>query len=413
MDSIILDITPPSGTVTIMDVGEHTDDPTVQLLIEVTDEFGLADMRISSDPSFPDALWMEFSSSFPWDLGDEEGEVTVYVAVRDRAGNLLVVMDTVILDLEDPDVRLDFVDDAEFTLLGFIEFSWTATDTIGLQRVEWYPEHAPEDVTTIHIDGATSSENAIARYEVSEGLKEPLDVTMVIVATDLVGRTATNRGVITFIPEVPRGDIEIEDGAVWTNKSSAVVAATHLGGLIPTHFRVSTTQADLEVALWVEAPWVTTVDLGLLGGEKIVWGQFKGRFDIPSEPFNDTIMLDLLAPEVIIVSPTKRSTEEDSTRLSLIVSDDLDPAPVVEWRKNGGEWSPYTVEEKISLREGDNLIEVRSRDAAGNVGIAEWAITSERGMFVGGGSWLILVVILIVASLVGAWYWRSRQEGPP
>ena len=117
------------------------------------------------------------------------------------------------------------------------------------------------------------------------------------------------------------------------------------------------------------------------------------------------------APVVDIVSPTARNTEDDTAKLSLSVSDDLDTTPVVEYRLNGGEWRPYTGEERLSLKEGDNLIEVRAEDEAGNVGTAEWTISSDRGFSVGGASWLMLVVIVVVVALVGAWYWRSKQQG--
>jgi hypothetical protein len=120
-------------------------------------------------------------------------------------------------------------------------------------------------------------------------------------------------------------------------------------------------------------------------------------------------MLDVLAPVVNIVSPTARNTEDDTAKLLLSVSDDLDATPVVEYRLNGGEWKPYTGEERLSLKEGDNLVAVRAEDKAGNVGTAEWTITSDRGFSVGGASWLILVVIVVVVALVGVWYWRSRQ----
>jgi hypothetical protein len=97
--------------------------------------------------------------------------------------------------------------------------------------------------------------------------------------------------------------------------------------------------------------------------------------------------------------------------LSVSVADDQDAEPVVMNRLNGGEWRPYIGEQKVPLREGDNLIEVTARDAAGNVGSSESTITSEQDLSVGGASWLILVVILVVvAGLMGVWYWRAQQQ---
>jgi hypothetical protein len=93
------------------------------------------------------------------------------------------------------------------------------------------------------------------------------------------------------------------------------------------------------------------------------------------------------------------------------VSDDQDPSPFAQWRLNGGDWHFYSGEERLSLKEGDNLIEVRADDNAGNVGTAEWTISSERGLSVGGASWFILLVIVVVVAVVVLWYWRKRTDG--
>ena len=154
----------------------------------------------------------------------------------------------------------------------------------------------------------------------------------------------------------------------------------------------------------------TTFDLDLPGGTKAVWGQLKGPFDILSEPISDTIKLDVTAPVVDIVSPSKGTTEDETVKLTVSVSDNQDMAPIVEWRLNGGIWTTYENGQKLPLKEGDNFIEVRSQDAAGNMGTSDWEIQSDRGMFVGGVSWLILIVIIVVVAVVGVWYWRNGMK---
>ncbi|NIP36528.1 MAG: hypothetical protein GWN18_16340 [Thermoplasmata archaeon] len=69
----------------------------------------------------------------------------------------------------------------------------------------------------------------------------------------------------------------------------------------------------------------------------------------------------------------------------------------------------------MGLKEGRNLIEVRSEDAAGNVGTADWTIESERDFYFGGSSLIILIVIILVVSVVAALYWmrHSRPGRPP
>jgi hypothetical protein len=51
-------------------------------------------------------------------------------------------------------------------------------------------------------------------------------------------------------------------------------------------------------------------------------------------------------------------------------------------------------------------------DEAGNVGTAEWTISSEPGLFVGSTSWLALAaVVVIVSAVLVAYLWtRSRRQ---
>ena len=139
--------------------------------------------------------------------------------------------------------------------------------------------------------------------------------------------------------------------------------------------------------------------------------ELLGRFNITSDRISQAISQDILPPVIDIVSPTKDSTEDGTVMLSVSASDDLDPDPAVEYRLNGGELMPYSVEQRLDLKEGDNLIEVRAEDTAGNVGNAEWTIRYEKGLSVGGASWFILLVIVVVVAIVVLWYWRNRTDG--
>jgi len=409
--SIILDTKPPSGTVSIKDVGDYVGRSSVELVMDMMDDFGLDVMMVSADIGFPDAVWVPYSTLYPWDLGDDDGQVTVYVRVHDMAGNAFTASVSTVLDLTDPEVSAILPD---HSLSRTVEFSWSATDAIGLDMVSW--RFGNGVTTSVSLEGVTSVVDRDGELEITEAMTPGDDETymlsFVIRVSDLAGRVSEDILELTFIPEVPRGSLVVNDDAAWTNETEVSVSVTHSGGLSPTQFRVALSAEALGAAEWMEWGAATTIDLGLTSGERVVWGQLKGDFDIVSEPFSDSIKLDLQAPVVDIVSPTRGSTEDETVKLTVAVSDDQDPAPAVEWRLNGGEWSPYGGEEKMSLKVGDNLIEVRAQDAAGNMGVSEWTISSDRGLSVGGASWLILLVIVVVVALVAVWYWRNRTIEP-
>jgi hypothetical protein len=413
--SIILDTTPPTGTVTIKDVDRYATRSQVELVIDLQDTFGMDAMMVSSDAGFVDAVWVPYSTLYSWDLGSDEGEVSVHVRGRDMSGNEVTVTVSTILDLTPPQVSATV---PEFTLSRTVEFIGSASDPTGLDSSGLMLTNILGISlleTSTNLDGVTSLTDEPGMFEITEDMTPGDDESYVFIlivwAKDVAGC---------------RGALVIEEDDEWTNTTQVELRAIHTGGLSPSYFRVATSETGLETAEWLiwdltgstpggEPASVDYASITLVGpeGERVVWGQLLGAFDIVSEPFSDTIKLDTLAPAVEIVSPSRSNTEDETVRLSLSVSDDQDPSPLLEWRLNAGDWRVYSAEEKLSLKEGDNLIEVRSRDAAGNVATSEWAISSDRGFSVGGASWLILVVILAVAALVGVWYWRNRQQERP
>jgi hypothetical protein len=86
-DDIILDVTPPVGTVSIIGVtGLQAMASTVTLELSATDDVsGVGQMLISNQPDFAGATWESYATSRAWALGSNG---TVYVRYRDNAGNV-------------------------------------------------------------------------------------------------------------------------------------------------------------------------------------------------------------------------------------------------------------------------------------------------------------------------------------
>ena len=88
-DDIILDVTPPVGTVSIIGVtGLQAMASTVTLKLSATDDVsGVGQMLISNQPDFAGAIWESYATSRAWALGSN---TAVYVRFRDNAGNVSV-----------------------------------------------------------------------------------------------------------------------------------------------------------------------------------------------------------------------------------------------------------------------------------------------------------------------------------
>jgi hypothetical protein len=97
-DDIILDVTPPVGSVSIIGAAGlqamastvtlefQAEASTVTLELSATDDVsGVGQMLISNQPEFSGATWEHYATSRAWELG---GNGIVYVRYRDNAGNV-------------------------------------------------------------------------------------------------------------------------------------------------------------------------------------------------------------------------------------------------------------------------------------------------------------------------------------
>jgi hypothetical protein len=88
-DDIILDVTPPVGTVSIIGAtGLQAMASSVTLGLSATDDVsGVGQMLISNLSDFSGATWESSSISRVWVLGSNR---TVYVRYKDNAGNVSI-----------------------------------------------------------------------------------------------------------------------------------------------------------------------------------------------------------------------------------------------------------------------------------------------------------------------------------
>lgn len=409
--SIILDTSPPSGIIWIRNVGDYAVESNVIINMEMDDDLGLDMMMVSQDQTFPNAEWLHYSSRHPWDLGTEEGEVTVYVRVRDLAGNTFTTSVSTILDLTSPQGSVLIEAGAEHTLSRENRFTWSASDANGIFTYRYHINEVDRTEPWTFVEGLTTIGGTDEVFTHDIDTNEPVQIRLILEVVDVSGRMTYTDDTIWYVPARPEGRVIVADGSGWTNSTSIDVKAEWTGGLEATHYRASLAFDGLDVADWVPIDQTLELFPTEPGGHFMVHCELLGRFNITSDRISQAILQDILPPVIDIVSPAMDSTEDGMAKLSVSVSDDLDPDPAVEYRLNGGELMPYSVEQRLDLKEGDNLIEVRAEDAAGNVGNAEWTIRYDKGLSVGGASWLILLVIVVVVAIVVLWYWRNRTGG--
>jgi hypothetical protein len=99
-DEIILDMTPPTGSIEIEDGASSTKTRDVLLSLTGADALsGVAQMRFSVDNKATWTDWEAFQTTRNLTLPDLEGTKEIFMQLRDGAGNILTVSDTIFLDL--------------------------------------------------------------------------------------------------------------------------------------------------------------------------------------------------------------------------------------------------------------------------------------------------------------------------
>jgi len=139
-DTIVLDTTSPSGSITINDGAAYTTTTTVTLTLSATDETsGIAEMRFSND-NVTWSDWEPYTTSKSWTLLTGDGLKGVTVQYKDNAGLILAYSDSIILDTAKPtanagsdqtvneDTLVTFDASASQDENGIATYTWTFTD---------------------------------------------------------------------------------------------------------------------------------------------------------------------------------------------------------------------------------------------------------------------------------------------
>ena len=134
-DTIIYDITPPTGSATINGGDSLTNSKTITMTLPATDSFSaISDMMLSESDTFVGANWETYTSSTVFTLTDTDGTKTVYVKFKDVAGNISeVYSDTIMLDSAAP--TGSFLINSGMTLTNNRALTLTLTATDNLSTV--------------------------------------------------------------------------------------------------------------------------------------------------------------------------------------------------------------------------------------------------------------------------------------
>jgi parallel beta-helix repeat protein len=199
-DTITLDTTAPTGSITINKDATYTNSTSVTLTLTATDETSsVAQMRFSNDNiSWSD--WESFTPTKSWTLSAGDGTKTVYVQFMDNAGLISQsYLHTILLDTTPPIANAG--PDQTVNVGETVSFdAGASTDNIGIASFTW-------DFG----DGTTGTgETTTHTYT------KPGSYTVTLTVTDLAGNTAQDTITINVLaPPFP----------IWTIAAATIIIA--------------------------------------------------------------------------------------------------------------------------------------------------------------------------------------------
>lgn len=123
---VIVDNTPPTGTMIINDGATYATGTSISLTIDASDTNGVAKMIISNNPDFSGASWESYDASKEWELLTGDMIKIVYIKFKDNAGvESQTYSNQIILDTTLPTVTI--VEKSKTTHKNSFTMSWSTT----------------------------------------------------------------------------------------------------------------------------------------------------------------------------------------------------------------------------------------------------------------------------------------------
>jgi hypothetical protein len=362
-DSIIVDTTPPEGSLIINDEEPYTNSSQVMLDLDWSDLTGVVDMQVSNDPDFTNATWMDPTKRLVWTLDDLEGNLSVYVRIRDAVGWITTVNDTIILDRIPPVASVVINSNATYTSSRDVSLNVTISDANPM-----YVKFANigDDWP---IGWQTLEAQTTMPWILATGDDGPREVRMLV--RDAGGNEVTVADDIILDTVPPDGSLTLQDGAEFT---SNLLVMAHLDYSDATSgiagMRTSIT-GDFSEVQWQTIKGEFSWFFPAGDGQKTLFVQIIDRagniFTV-----EDSIILDTTAPTGhFIIGEGLPCVTEPSVTLLMGFSDGFGVAQMrVSNHPDFGssDWEPYKPSVQWSLTdvEGKHTVYMQVRDSVGN-----------------------------------------------
>jgi hypothetical protein len=369
-DTILLDTTPPTGSLLINGGAIATNDSNVMLNISWTDLSGVVDMMVSNDREFIGATWHTSDHNIPWNLEDVDGGHTVYVRLRDAVGWTTDIYDDIILDTIPPTARIIINEDDVYTSKRDVTLYITIDDMI-LTQVKLRNAGLPwNDNWLYHISPAEHP------WTLTDGVDGSREVSMLV--RDAAGNEVVVTDEILLDTTPPEVELTVAGGNQFISEllaSVQIVATDATSGV--AKMRMSNTGYFTDVA-WKEyvegSDWLFPEGDGM----KTLFVQVMDGAGLITT-LDTTVIMDTTAPKgTFTINEGGVFVQTSQVTLRLDFEDDFG-LDVVRASNSvsfeGALWVAYIASISWDLvEEGERVVYLEVRDEAGNVATSEASI---------------------------------------
>ena len=369
-DTILLDTTPPVGSLLIEGGAVATNDSNVMLNITWTDLSGVVDMLVSNDRDFIGATWHTSDHNIPWNLEDVDGGHTVYVRLRDAVGWTTDISDVIVLDTIPPTARIIINEDDAYTSKRDVTLYITIDDMI-LTQLKLRNAGIPwNDIWYYHISPAEHP------WTLTDGDDGSRGVSMLV--RDAAGNEVVVTDEILLDTTPPEVELTVAGGNQFISEllaSVQLVATDATSGV--AKMRMSNTGYFTDVA-WKEfseeSDWLFPEGEGM----KTLFVQVMDRAGLITT-LDTTVIMDTTAPTGTFTI-NDGDTFVQSSRVTLRLDFEDDSGLEVVRVSNSvffedAQWVAFMATMSWDLmEEGERTVHLEVRDQAGNVATSERSI---------------------------------------
>jgi len=289
-DTIVVDATPPTGSIVINDGAAFTSSSSVTLKLTANDPTsGVSRVRISNDGVWDTELWTSFSSTKDWTLSSGNGVKTVYYQIEDKVGlTSSTYSDTITLSTLAPT--------GSIVINGGDGFTSSKSVTLALTFEDEY-----SDVSRVRYsnDGVWNSEvwetpTATKAWTLTSDDGTKTVYYQIRNTLGLVSSTYSDTIVLDTNP--PNGSILINSGAASSNRYSVTLDLTANDPTSGVYQVRYSNDGDWDTESWENFSSTKEWTLSSGEGSKTVYYQIIDRAELVSSTFSDSIILESTSP---------------------------------------------------------------------------------------------------------------------